>query len=278
MLMTFPEELRDLHENLGHASDLIDTLRRFGMPSSDISNLQASLESNVRAIDTAYNRYSSSYGAAFERGDTIAASAISSCNGQMRMIRTNSHRLKPRDPIENQDGINTGLGVEDRHNQIERAVIAAFEGLARRLGGGGEAGFGGGAGGGGGGRGLLAQLQGLSNFGRLGLRDSGVRGSDGDTSISRRDLGMMVQHLRDSWTVETSGGRTVYVSLYEPSLRRSERPRTGFIQVESDRDRDRGLGMGLGGWRGRFDNNDGLGRGPLGMGLGSRSGGSIFDR
>jgi len=260
MSKTFPEEIRDLRENLRYQSDLIDSLHRFGMPSSAISNLQASLTSNIRAIENAYDRYSSNYGSAFERGDAIAASVLSDYNMQLGIIRTNSRRLRPKDPIENMQGIKTGLDMEHRHNEIEREVIAAFEGLARRLGGGG--------------RGLLAQLQGLSNFGRLGLRDND-RGLDVDTTISRREMERMVQHLRDSWRVEISGGRTIYVNFYDPSLRRSDRPRTGFIQVETDRDRD--LGMGLGGLRGRFDGNGGLGRGPLGMGLGSRNGGSSFD-
>lgn len=261
MSKTFPEEIRDLRENLRYQSDLIDSLRRFGMPSSAISNLQASLTSNIRAIENAYDRYSSNYSSAFERGDAIAASVLSDYNMQLGIIRTNSRRLRPKDPIENVQGIKTGLDMEHRHNEIEREFIAAFEGLARRLGGGG-------------GWGLLAQLQGLSNFGRLGLRDND-RGLDGDTTISRREMERMVQHLRDSWRVEISGGRTIYVNFYDPSLRRSDRPRTGFIQVETDRDRD--LGMGLGGLRGRFDGNGGLGRGPLGMGSGSRNGGSSFD-
>lgn len=275
MSKTFPEEIRDLRENLRGQSDLIDSLRRFGMPSSDISNLQASLASNIRAIENAYDRYSSNYGSAFERGDAIAASVLSECNMQLGVYRTNSRRLRPRDPIENMDGVQKGLDLEDRHNEIERDVIAAFEGLARRLGGGGGGGFGGG--GGSGGRGLLAQLQGLSNFGRLGLRDDD-RGLDGETAISRRDLANMVQHMRDSWRIETSGGRTIYVNYYDSNLRRSDRPRTGYIQVDTDRERDRGLGMGLGGLRGRFDRAEGLGRGALDMGLGSRTGGSIFDR
>ncbi|KAK0106857.1 hypothetical protein ONS95_003579 [Cadophora gregata] len=201
---------------------------------------------------------------------------------QLRLIQTNSHRLKPKDEIQNQEGIVTGLDMEGRFTDIEREVIAAFEGLARRLGGNGGGGFGGfGGGGGGDGRGLLAQLQGFVNLGGLSLRDND-RGSGGDTVVSKREMGMMIQHLRDSWTVETVGGRTYYVNVYEPSLRRSDRPRTGFIQVDNDRDRDRdrdrGLGMGLGAWRGRFDPNDGFGRGPPGMGLGQRNGVSIFER
>ncbi|KAH7356413.1 hypothetical protein BKA65DRAFT_579293 [Rhexocercosporidium sp. MPI-PUGE-AT-0058] len=265
--VTFQEELRELRDGLSRASNLIDSTRRFGMPSSTVSSLQNSLSSNVRAIDNAFTRCRSECGSEFERGDTIASDAINICNREIRRVETNSHHLRPRDPIENDAGLYDGRQLESIYNGVERDVVAAFEGLARRLGGGTSS-----LGGGGGGRGLLSQLQNLSSFANLGLRESGDRLSDGEVTISRHDIAMIVQHLRDSWAQETVNGRTMYVNVYEPSMRRSDRPRTGFIQVENDR------GLGLGGWRARGDGIDGLGRSVLGLGLGPRGAGFMWDR
>ncbi|KAH6722630.1 hypothetical protein BKA61DRAFT_569144 [Leptodontidium sp. MPI-SDFR-AT-0119] len=262
--VNFQDELRELRDGLSRASNLIDSTRRFGMPSSTISSLQSSLSSNVRAIDNAFTRCRSECGSEFERGDTVASDAINACNREIRRVETNSHRLRPRDPIENDAGLYDGRQLESIFNGVERDVIAAFEGFARRLGGTSRRG--------GGGRGLLSQLQNLSSFANLGLRDSSDRLSDGDVTISRHDMSMIVQHLRDSWVQESVNGRIMYVNVYEPSMRRSDRPRTGFIQVETDR------GLGLGGWRARGDGIEDLGRSGLGLGLGSRGTGSMWDR
>lgn len=264
-IANFADELRDLREGLARASSLIDSTRRFGMPSSTISSLQSSLSCNIRAIDNAFTRCRSECGLEFERGDSNAAEAIEACNRELSRVAQNSHRLRPRDPIENDCGISEGKMLEGVYNGVEKDVIAAFDGLVRRIGGGSP------GGGLGLGRGFLSQL---SSFAGLGLGGTSERLHDGEVTVSRHDMAMMIQHLRDSWIQESVGGRTVYDNVYEPSMRRSERPRNGFIQE----DRNRSMGVGLGAFRSRLDGLDGLGRGGLTLNLGKKSTGSVWDR